>query len=172
MLGILRIEKEYTDGTIDMILSDESNYILNRTKAYLLSHIYYGDKSVDPITSFKIGMGGAAPSSPGSPLQSSLTETTGTMLRELKCLNESSNTPLYYRNRITHNNVLTTTLTSSSPKSVTYTFYIDYDEANGLDINEVGLITRSGRLFNHKTFPTVTKDSSFKLRFTWTVEYL
>jgi hypothetical protein len=59
----------------------------------------------------------------------------------------------------------------ASPTSfrVTFTAYLEEDEANGFPISEAGLVCADNKLFSRKTFATHTKDNEHIFEFTWTL---
>lgn len=52
---------------------------------------------------------------------------------------------------------------------VKFTWYIDYSEANGLEIREFGLLTTNDTLFARKTRGVITKDDDLSLEGSWTI---
>lgn len=55
--------------------------------------------------------------------------------------------------------------------SVTFSYYLDYDEANDLTIGEMGLFTTSGVLVARVNRVPFTKTSDMALEGQWTLEY-
>ncbi len=170
LVGTLSINKVFPDGRVEPHISDE-NLIMDRAKAHLLILVYdtSGSTRTDPITSFRIGTGGvfslANPISP-KPSNPRAVDLYTPIL-------SGSGAPLYDPTNLTHNrNTLDPALLSSSfPTDVTFTFNLTPNDSIGIDINEVGLFTKSGYMFNHKTFPTIRKTDQFSLQFVWTIKY-
>jgi hypothetical protein len=162
--GILDVSLLYADGKEDTYFRDE-NLIMDRAKSHLLSLVYDTSGSVvtDPIQSFRVGSGGVF--------------SNTAVVREPDA---SRNTLFqaialgYPPTRITHNreDVLPTSLSASSPRDVTFSFSLTPSELVGAYISEVGLFTRSGFMFNHKTFPALYKTTEFTVLFRWTLRYL
>ena len=55
------------------------------------------------------------------------------------------------------------------PTSIQFNFSIDYDDANGMDINEFGLMTQDGRLFSRITREYISKTDAIMLVGSWTI---
>jgi len=60
---------------------------------------------------------------------------------------------------------------SSFPESgqVKFDWFIDYSEANGLEVREFGLLTANDTLFARKTRGVITKDDDLSLEGSWTI---
>jgi hypothetical protein len=163
MRGALRVRTTDVNGVVTEVLSQDPNYILKRSKATCLHHIYSGTARVDGIRSFVLGQGGVRND---TPLSSAPIDSSDALYNELRCTNEHLlNDAWYDKKRISYE-------VSNNGLAVTYAFYVDFDEAVGRTLNEVGLVTRTGKLFNHKTFPSLPKTADFRIDFEWVVEYV
>lgn len=63
------------------------------------------------------------------------------------------------------------TATLPSGTSVQFPFHIATTDANGLTLQELGLITGDGTLFSRVVIPAVVKTSAIYLDGTWTIEF-
>lgn len=164
--GHLVISKEYLDGRREVVV-DEDNYVLLYPRAYHLFQMYHGGMPNDPIQTYQLGSGGFVN---GAVVSSAGTNTLNSVYVPLSCLSETVTTQIYDRTRLSQDTVYTTEMSSTSPKSVTYSFYLDPEEAVGQSISEAGLVTRAENLFCHKSFGTIVKTSEFKLTFQWKIK--
>jgi hypothetical protein len=166
--GSLVISREYHDGRTE-VLVDGENYVLLYPRAYNLFQTYDGRLPNDPIQTYELGSGGFVN---GATVAASGTNTSNSVYNPLTCLSETTTTQIYDRTRLTRDAhyVPSVGITSTSPRSVTYSFYLDFEEAVGQAISEAGLKTRANNLFCYKAFPTVVKTSEFKLTFQWKIK--
>lgn len=152
------------------VLFEDKNLIMDRAKAHLLTLIYdtTGTNTTDPIAEFRLGSGGVYNAASISAVKQSDPKMTDLFSPLLPSAGAVYNPEDLTHDRITNDPGY---LVDSFPTDVTFAFTITPNDLVGYGINEAGLITQSGRLFNHKTFPTITKDSDFSLQFTWTIKY-
>lgn len=149
IVGLPKIFKVYSDGSKELVYEEE-NLITTAAKKELLKLLYMTSITTDPITSLKIGTGGAVDS---QGLYPKVEDPTATGL----------NTPIY--------TVATTYTLSTTDVSVTFLGDIDQSTANGQNITEAGLFKQSGLIFNIKNFPAIPKTSDFAIHFEWTIKY-
>lgn len=145
--GTLGAWKEFPDGTREQIFY-EDNLIVKAAKLYLLSSLWDGDVIADPVSTFRVGTGGAIDPEgmfpkPEDPLATGLV------------------TPLL--------SVPTSFVVYADEVKVTYLADINQDTGNGYKITEAGLFKESGLIFNVKNFPAIPKTSEFSLHFEWSV---
>lgn len=126
---------------------EEKNVITLTAKQKVLSGIYLLATS-DPVTTLAIGTGGTLDS--GGLYPRAVNQSLTSLYAYLMSL------PVTY---------------SIAPTVPSVTFIADVDEstANGSSINEAALYTQSNIMFNIKTFPSITKSSSFGVHFEWTI---
>lgn len=148
--GDIAIFKTYRqpDGSVKMVpYYAKQNVITLTAKQKILSGIYLTSNS-DPVTTLAIGTGGTLDSDGLYPraVNQSLTSLYAYLM----------SLPVTY---------------SIAPTVPSVTFIADVDEstANGSNINEAGLYTQGNVMFNIKTFPSITKSSSFGIHFEWTI---
>lgn len=155
MAGYLTVDAIYNDGRKVNIFTDEPNLIMRKSKRKLLSFLYDETAIPDILTRFKIGIGGTMDSGGKRPLR-----PDGTM------------TDLYSPVAVNHSTI---TIVPSTSKDATdhilVVFSLNQDEGNDLSINEVGLFTASGEMFNIKTFRSIPKNESFALQFSWRIVF-
>jgi hypothetical protein len=146
--GFLSIFKRYKDGTTDLAFAEHNILTLAR-RQFLLSGIYTTAVVSDPVNRLRVGIGGTVDPEGLFPRPEDPTWTN------------------------LNNNILTVSTTHTEDLTVPNTTFIaDIDESqcNGQSINEAGLITVAGLLFNVKTFPSIPKTSDFSLHFEWVIE--
>jgi hypothetical protein len=148
--GDLAIFLTYTqqDGSVDRVpYFEEKNVITLLAMQKVLSGIYLSTTS-DPITTLQVGTGGTLDSEGLYP----------------RAVNQSLTSLYSY--------LLTVPVTYSiapTVPSVTFLATVDESTANGSNLNEAGLFTQAGVMFNIKTWPSITKASSFGVQFEWTI---
>ena len=150
--GFLKIWKMYPDGTREIHLSeaDSKNLITDWAKEKMLGYIL-SVKTTDPISTFRIGTGGTI--DPQGKYPKTVTGNLTSLFSEQ--VTYSVGTPF-------------------QPDSLSATYLVDIPNGtgNGLIINEAGLFTSSGIMFNIKTFPGIPKTSEFSIHFEWTIRYV
>lgn len=164
--GHLKVVADYSDGS-RKVLVDEGNYVLIYPRAYHLFQMYTGGLLNDPIQSYQLGSGGYVN---GAVVSSAGTNVINSVYQPLSCQSETVTTPIYDKNRLSKDVSYSGAITKSSTHEVTYTFYLDPEEAVGQLISEAGLVTRGGNLFCHRPFPTIPKTSDMRLTFVWTLK--
>lgn len=150
MRGDLAIFLTYKkqDGSVDKVpYYAKKNVITLTAKQKILSGIYLTTNS-DPVTTLAIGTGGTLDSGGLYP----------------RAVNQSLTSLYAYLMSLS----VTYSIAPTVP-SVTFIADVDESTANGSDINEAGLYTQGGTMFNIKTFPSITKSSSFGIHFEWTI---
>ena len=153
--GYLTVDAIYNDGRKVNIFTDDPNLIMRKSKRKLLSFLYNETAVPDILTRFKIGIGGTMDSEGKRPLRP-----------------DGEMTDLYSPIAVNHSTI---TIIPSTNKDATdhvlVVFSLNQDEGNDLRINEVGLFTASGDMFNIKTFRSITKNESFSLQFSWRIVF-
>lgn len=148
LIGIFKISKVYPSGKNEVIY-DEENVITLARKQFILSGIYLPAIVSDQVNRFRVGTGGTI-------------DPEGLFPKT----EDSSRTDLYTP-------LLTVSVTyvlNTSVPSVTFLADLDQSQGNGSLINEAGLITAGGSLFNIKTFPAIPKSTEFSLHTEWTIK--
>lgn len=169
MRGYVKVLVETKDGIAQE--AEGFNFVLSQSKAYLISCTHDGSATVDPINSFTIGGGAAAPATPTHTIGSNGVDLPSSMYMEYKC-SEGSFFDAY---RLSHDlesngDLEPEKVDRGSPTKVTYKFSLLWEEANGLDINEIGLVTAGGKLFCHKSLPTTIRKQFFnQIHVEWTI---
>lgn len=149
LIGILQAEKVFPDGEREFIFREE-NIITLKAKQTLLKGIYLDSTASDPIVEFRVGIGGSV-------------DTLGLFPKPV-----NQNLEALY-NQITPF-VATTYVENLAIPAVTFIADLDQSAGSGQLINEAGLFTQSGEMFNIKTFPAITKTGEFNIHFEWTIK--
>ena len=146
--GEFFLYKRNLNGDRDLVFH-EKNLITLTGKQLILSNIYTALGSADPITTAKVGTGGAY-------------DSGGALLK----IPTADLTDLYVP-RVS----LPVTKSTEDPTvpSITLVSSVDNTEANGLYLNEAGFFSFSGKMFNIKTFPTTLKLNTFSLDIEWVI---
>ena len=147
--GFLSVKKIFSDGTEEKILDEDPNLIMLQSKLNMLSTIYQGSFTPDPISTLQVGIGGTI--DPAGLYPQTVTPNRTSLF------NSSLSVSVSY------------TVNSSVP-SVTFLANLDQSTGNGLLITEAGLFTVGNNMFNQKTFPGIPKTSEFSLQFSWTIK--
>lgn len=58
------------------------------------------------------------------------------------------------------------------PTEAIFTAALDYEDANGFNINEMGLLANTGQLYCMATFPDMGKTENLKIDFDWHVIFV
>ena len=155
MAGFLTVDKVYPNGVKENVFTDDKNLIMRKSKRKILSFLYDGNAVPDILTRFKIGTGGTMDPEGKRPLRP-----------------DGDMTDLYSPVAVNHNTITIVPSTAKdSTDHVLVVFSLNQDEGNDLNINEVGLFTASGDLFNIKTFRSIPKNESFALQFSWKIVF-
>lgn len=151
VVGKLTIEKLFKDGTFEVVLSEQQNLITRGGLNLLLANLFrpFGGEG-DPLWTGKVGVGGT-------------TDPAGLLVK----VPTQDMTDLY-------SPVATTSIVQvnfdSINSSLTLAAYIDQSQANGLRITEAGFFSKSGVMFNIKTFTGIDKLNSFSLVLKWNIQ--
>jgi hypothetical protein len=155
--GFIKIELRYADGhTVDHFEGTDiapgdskpkENLIMLLSRQNMLRTIYDVVTS-DPIKTLKYGTGGAIDPQGLFPIQ--VTKTLTNLFQPV-------------------GSVATTYSLDNSYPYVTFIADIPETSSVGLLINEVGLFTLAGNMFNIKTFPAIPKTSEFSVHIEWTI---
>ncbi len=146
--GELSAWKVFPSGVREGIFT-KKNLIVRLAKLHVLQCLYDPLFVQDPITTFKLGTGGSIDPNglfpkPENPDQ-------------LDLVTPQISVPISY-------------VEYPSDVKVTYLSDLDQSQGNGLLITEAGLFQASGKIFNVKNFPAVSKTSEFGLHFEWSVK--
>ena len=170
MRGHVRAVLEHLDGRLE-VLTDDPNFVLSQSKAYLINCTHDASATPDPVTHFTVGGGAASPANPTETIGSSGVDGPASLYMEYKCGSGS----FFDAFRLSHNlsgntDIAPGQVDFDSPTRVTFSFSLLWEEANGLDINEIGLVTQLGKLFCHKSLPTTVRKQFFnQLHVEWTI---
>jgi hypothetical protein len=147
MQGFITLEKEYLDGTKEIVYKGK-NLIVNTGKYLTLLQLYYVGAGT-PITYAKVGTGGAS-------------DPSGLILKAPSLSMTDLYTPLI--------SVAASQIGSTlTPPTITLVASVDSNQGNGNKINEAGFFNSSNLMFNITTFPYILKDSSFTLNIRWDI---
>lgn len=153
------LEHQFPTGTLKISLVkdgvttpyfEEENLIVLLSRQNILASLYLPNRVSDPINTLKVGTGGSI-------------DPQGLFPKAV----DKSMASLF-------NPILTTSTTYTVDNSLpTVTFIADVaeNEAAGQLINEAGLFTTSGNLFNIKTFPAIPKTNEFGIHIEWTIDF-
>jgi len=64
------------------------------------------------------------------------------------------------------------TIDPTLPSQVVFTSVLDYDEANGFQINEMALQMNNGDLYSMSTFADLNKTSSMQITWNWKLSFV
>jgi hypothetical protein len=148
--GRLSIVKKFNNGLEELIF-EENNIIVNTGKQLVLSQLFYSSGSGNPLSYAKIGVGGAL-------------DMGGLILKTPT----ASQTDLYTSSFTIP---ISKTAEDAGVPSITLSGVVDNSTGNGLNLNEAGFFTAGGTMFNIKTFPFVSKNSSFSLNLVWVIRF-
>lgn len=155
MAGYLTVDAIYKDGTKVNIFQDDPNLIVRKAKRKMLTFLYDDTAVPDILKRFKVGVGGTMDPEGKRPLRP-----------------ESSMSNLYIPVAVNHSDISIIPSTLNDPTDhILVVFSLNQDEGNDLGINEVGLFTESGEMFNIKTFRSIPKNESFSLQFSWKIVF-
>lgn len=146
--GRIKIDLVYADKVVNYY--EEDNLIVLIPRQNLLSMLYLTGRTSDPISTLQVGTGGAIDPVAAFPKQ--VTKNLSSLYTSVLSL------PVTY------------TVDNTQP---TVTFIADVAESscNGLLIDEAGLFTVGGVMFNIKTFPGIPKTSQFSIHIEWTIDF-
>lgn len=145
-VGHLKISLIYPDRV--EVAVDEDNLIVIGGRQLVLAPLYLTGRVSDPIATLRVGNGG--------------TLDTDGKFPKTPPISQSS---LYSQ-------ILSTAVSysfDSTRPSVTFLADIAETDANGTLLNEAGLFTTGGTMFNIKTFGGIPKTSAFSVHFEWTI---
>jgi len=146
--GQLKISLVYKDKVVSYY--DKPNLVTLAARQTVLSMMYLAGRTSDPITTLQVGTGGTI-------------DPLGLFPKPLT----KGLTSLY-------NSVYTTTVsytTDSSLPTVTFIANVPDTDLIGVSINEAGLFTTAGNMFNVKTFPSISKTGDFGIHIEWTIDF-
>jgi hypothetical protein len=150
-VGTLSIAVDYHKGSGKELVFEQKNLIVKDAKRYLLSGLYLAGVTSDPIVSLKVGTGGNIDPQGLYPKPEDPDQT----------------------NLIAPVISVATVYTLDLP-NITATFLADIDQgqANGSMLTEAGLFLASGKIFNVKNHPGITKTSQFSVHYSWAIKFL
>lgn len=146
--GTLKIDLVYPDRVVNHI--HDKNLIVLLSRQNILATLYLSGRVSDPIASLHAGTGGSIDP------QAEFPKTVSKNLTSL--YTEILSVPTSY------------SVDNTAP-SVTFIADIPEGTANGQLLNEAGLFTTSGNMFNIKTFPGIPKTSEFSIHLEWTIDF-
>lgn len=146
--GELLAQKVFPDGSKETVFH-EKNLIMLASKQRFLAIAYADSGSWDPITTLHVGIGGTL--DPEGLFPKAVNHSLTTLFSDILPV------PTHFE-------------VNNSIPSVTFIADLDQGMGNGKKITEAGLFTRTGSLFNIKTFPGIDKTSEFNLHFEWTIK--
>lgn len=150
LCGTLSARLDYTNGVQKQLFVHKENVITNASKQALVPPLYTSVTS-DPVNTFKIGTGGTI--DPQGQYPKTVDGTLTSLFTEINSYSIVSH--LF-----------------PDPYSVTFLVDVPTADGNGSLINEAGMFTESGTMFNIKTFPAIPKTSDFSIHFEWTIRYV
>lgn len=148
MTGIINVFLKYGDTLIPHF--KDENLIVLVPRQNLLAMTYLAGRVSDPITTLQVGTGGSIDPEAlyPKPVDKNMSEL--------------------------YNSIISVTTSHSVNNSVpSVTFIGDISESQGVNqlINEAGLFTAAGTMFNIKTFPGIPKTSEFGIHIEWTINF-
>lgn len=146
--GELLAQKVFPDGSKETVFH-EKNLIMLASKQRFLAIAYADSGNWDPITTLHVGIGGTL--DPEGLFPKAVNHSLTTLFSDILPV------PTHFE-------------VNNSIPSVTFIADLDQGMGNGQKITEAGLFTRTGSLFNIKTFPGIDKTSEFNLHFEWTIK--
>lgn len=147
LTGVLKVDLVYKDKVVNHI--NEKNLIVLNARQTMLSMLYLAGRISDPISSLKVGTGGSI--DPQAEFPKTVTKGLTSLFNPLLTVTTSY------------------TVDNSAP-TVTFIADIPESEAAGQLINEAGLFTTAGNMFNIKTFPGIPKTTEFSIHLEWTID--
>jgi len=148
MEGTLKIWKNFSGLLVPEYSAENLIVLVPRQK--LLSMIYLDNQVSDPIDTLQVGTGGSI--DPEALYPKPVDKSMGQLYNSILSV------PTSYS--------VDNTLPSA-------TFIADIAESQGVNqlINEAGLFTVAGTMFNIKTFPGIPKTSEFGIHIEWTINF-
>lgn len=152
--GILSVRATNRKGQ-ELFSFNDQNMIMAATKE-TLAHLVGGDVENQSVTHVVLGNKATTPSPDNNSIGGI---STGNLVPGQNLVND---TICAYLKSITSHSY-------PAPGRIQFSWELDYGEANGLVINEYGLINTGLTLFARKTRGTVTKDSGMHIAGNWTI---
>lgn len=146
--GRIKIELRYADKTVPYY--EEDNLIVLVPRQNLLAMLYLPGRTSDPITTLQVGTGGAI--DPAGAFPRPVTKSISALF------NSTITLPVTY------------TVDNTAP-TVTFIADVAESQGNGTLIDEAGLFTAAGTMFNIKTFPGIPKTSQFSIHIQWMIDF-
>ena len=146
--GYLRITLRFKDGREQEHFSDH-NLITNIGRMAILNALVGLPNSFDPLSQLRAGSGGCIDPAGKVPREED-PKATGLIAPFLA--------------------VSVTYTLDNTAIMATILADIDQSTANSQSINEIGLFTQSGRMFNVKNFPSIPKTSEFSIHVEWRIK--
>jgi hypothetical protein len=148
MSGVINVSLTYPDRVEPWY--KEENLIVLVPRQALLSMVYLEGRLSDPIRTLQVGTGGSI--DPEAKFPKPVTKTMTELYNSILSVNTSYS------------------VDNSTPS---VTFIGDISESQGVNqlINEAGLFTLAGTMFNIKTFPGIPKTSEFGIHIEWAINF-
>jgi len=146
--GYLTITLKYNDGR-EVVHFNDKNLITNTGRMAILNALVGLPNSFDPISQLRAGSGGCIDPAGKVPREED-PKATG-LIAPFLAVSVSYT--------LDNTNIMATILAD-----------IDQSTANSQSINEIGLFTKSGRMFNVKNFPYIPKTSEFSVHVEWRIK--
>jgi hypothetical protein len=153
-VGLLSIKVIDSSGNI-VTESTDQNMIMTSSKS-VLANLIAGDGTGKVITNIAFGNSDSLP----SPDNTTIGSITSTDL--VTGLNTVDDQACAFLKAVSDH-------TYPSDGRVTFSWILDYGEANGLEIREYGLVCSDLTLFSRKTRNVITKDSDLYIEGEWTI---
>lgn len=149
--GLVKITVRHIPTGTEKVHYAELNLITNVGKLSILNALVGGAAAADAIATLRMGTGGCIDPQGRVPKEE-LVSQTGLTTQVLSV-------PITYT--VDTGNVKATILAD-----------INDTTGNGYNLNEVGLFTSSGKMFNVKNFPSIAKTSEFSIHVEWVIRVL
>lgn len=146
--GQLKIDLVYADKVVPYY--DKPNLITLTARQTILASLYLSGRTSDPINTLTVGTGGTI--DPQGLYPQAVTKGMTNLYN-----------PVY--------SVTTSYTVNTSLPTVTFIADIPSTALVGSQVNEAGLFTTSGVMFNIKTFPSIPKTSEFGIHIEWTIDF-
>jgi len=152
--GILSVRAKDLTGK-EIFAFDDHNMIMTATKE-TLAHLVGGDVMGKSVSHVALGNKSTTPSPDNNSIGGILTDNL------VSGQNLSAGVICAYLKSIANH-------TYPQPGRIMFSWELDYGEANGLVINEYGLVCSDLTMFARKTRGTVTKDNGMHIAGQWTI---
>lgn len=145
--GTLKIDLVYPDRVVSHF--KEENLIVLRSKQIIIESLYLPNRVSDPIIALNVGVGGCI--DPQAKFPKKVNKNLSSLYSQVLSVPTNPQADL-------------------DIPQVTFLADVDQTQCNGMLVNEAGLFTVLGRMFNIKTFPGIPKTEEFSIHFEWTID--